>query len=219
MKRLMILCSIAIAGMVLCDAQTMNVSLNKEYSDSSGFVLPDKAIKQKMSSIAIANPKYDFTVMLRDILKRITIEDYENNVFTVMLQFSGVGISIVIDSQDILDMKNTKFHGDLIVDRRHFVLLENNDNKDLLKTYFKKQRGKDVTFERTFEKVSEIIIRQPTHYNAIYNERQQTVKVNEFIVNNQDKLHAPAITNEDNKQEQNTDDSDAFKIDVELFDE
>ena len=219
MKRFFILFTIALAASGAACAQTLHVALNKLYNDSMDFVLPDKAIKQKMPMLTVANPKYDFTVKFRDIALRIASEDYENNVFTVMLQYSGVGISIIIDSKDILDMTDAKFNGDFIVERRHFVLLENEDNKDLLKTYFKKIRGKDVVMERTFEKALDLIQAEPSHYNGIYNERQRTVKNNELIINGHDKRHAPVVKTQEPKQEPEIDDSDAFKLDVELFDE
>ena len=219
MKRFFILFTIALAASGAARAQTLHVALNKLYNDSMDFVLPDKAIKQKMPVLTVANPKYDFTVKFRDIALRIASEDYENNVFTVMLQYSGVGISIIIDSQDILDMTDAKFNGDFIVERRHFVLLENEDNKDLLKTYFKRIRGKDVVMERTFEKALDLIQAEPSHYNGIYNERQRTLKNNELIINGHDKLHAPVVKTQEPKQEPEIDDSDAFKLDVELFDE
>ena len=219
MKRFIILFTIAIATVTTVNSQTMNVALNKLYCDTSDFVLPDKAIKQKMPMLTIANPKWDFTVKFRDIANRIATEDYDNIVFTVMLHYAGVGIDIDIDSQDILDLNNVKYYGDFIVDRRHFVLLENEDNKDLLKTFFKKARGKDVVFERTFEKVIDMIAIEPTHYKAIYNERQRSYNVNEFIANGTDKLNKAPAQIQDAPQEQNVDDNDAFKIDVELFDQ
>ncbi len=219
MRRFMIFCTIALAATVVVNAQTVNVTLNKLYLDTSNFELPKKTIKQKMPNLTIANPKYDFTTKLKKVAQRIATEDEENNVFTVMLMYSGVGISIVIESQDILDLNDTKFHGDLVIDRRHFVLLENDDNKDLLKTYFKKLKGRDVVFERTFEKVSEMVTTEPTHYNAIYNERAQTVKENEVIINNIDKLHIAHDPIVNDKKEQNVDDDDIFKIDVELPDD
>lgn len=221
MKRTILLLTIALAAISVTNAQTMNVSINKLYTDSSGFVLPDKAIKLKMPLLAIANPKYDFTVKLHGIAQRLADDDYENNVFTVMLQYAGVGISIAIDSHDILDMDKdkVKFHGDLVVDRHHFILLENEDNKELLKTFFKKTRGRDVVFERTFEKVQEMINTEPSHYNAMYNERARSIQENEYIVNSTDKLHASKSVKEEPNQEINIDDEDAFKIDVELFTE
>ena len=60
---------------------------------------------------------------------------------------------------------------------------------------------------------------EPTHYKAIYNERQRSYKVNEFIANGTDKLNKAPAQIQDAPQEQNVDDNDAFKIDVELFDQ
>lgn len=220
MKRLLLLCTIALATVAATFAQRVNVTLIKQYTDSDTIVLPNKTIEKKMPFLAVAKEKYDFTVKLRNIARRIATDDTNNNVFTVMLQYSGVGISIVIQSQDIFDITNAKFHGDFVVDRRHFIILENDDNKDLLKTYFKKVRGKETVFERAFEKVQQVILPEPTHYNAIYDERKQTVKEKEVIINNIDKLHAtrePVTT--DPKQGSNDEDIDAFKIDVELFNE
>lgn len=219
MKRLLLLCTIALATVAATFAQRVNVTLIKQYTDSDTIVLPNKTIEKKMPLLAVAKEKYDFTVKLRNIARRIATDDTDNNVFTVMLQYSGVGISIVIQSQDIFDITDAKFHGDFVVDRRHFIILENEDNKDLLKTYFKKVRGKETVFERTFEKVSQIIYPEPTHYNAIYNERMRTVKENEVIINNIDKLHVNRPPIPDNRQQQDLDDDDIFKIDVELSNE
>ena len=220
MKRFIISLTIIFATVGVLNAQTVKVTLNKQYSDTSGFVLPQKTIEKKMPLMTIANTKYDFTVKLLEIARRIANDDNDNRVFTMMLQFSGVGISIVIDSQDVLDLTDTKFYGDLLVDRHHFVLLENEDNKNLLKTYFKKAKVKDVLFERTFEVVPSIIQTEPTHYNAIYDERKRSINEKEVIINNNDKLHIsrePVTTAP--KQDSNDEDNDAFKIDVELFNE
>lgn len=220
MKRLLLLYTIALASVAAVFAQRVNVTLIKQYTDSETFVLPDKTIEKKIPWIVAASKKHDFTVKLTDIARRIATDDTDNNVFTVMLQYSGVGISIVIQSQDIFDITDAKFHGDFVVDRRHFIILENDDNKDLLKTYFKKVRGKETMFERAFEKVQQVILLEPTHYNAIYDERKRTVKEIEVIINNIDKLHTtrgPVTTNP--KQDSNDEDIDAFKIDVELFNE
>lgn len=220
MKRILSLLGIiAITAAATINAQQVTVTLNKLYTDSMNFTLPDKEIKQKMPLLKIANPKWDFTAKLKGIVKRIAAEDYDNNVFTVNLHYAGVGIAIEINSCDILDMNDAEFYGDLYVDRRHFVLLEDDDNKDLLKTYFKKERGKEAKFERTFEKVVDLVTSLPTSYNAKYNERQRSIQINQFIVNSIDKLNTKPQQLQDPQQEQNIDDIDAFKIDVELLNE
>lgn len=220
MKRILSLLGIiAITAAATINAQQVTVTLNKLYTDSMNFTLPDKEIKQKMPLLKIANPKWDFTAKLKDIVKRIAAEDYDNNVFTVNLHYAGVGIAIDINSCDILDMNDAEFYGDPYVDRRHFVLLEDDDNKDLLKTYFKKERGKEAKFERTFEKVVDLVTPLPTSYNAKYNERQRSIQINQFIVNSIDKLNTKPQQLQDPQQEQNIDDIDAFKIDVELLNE
>lgn len=219
MKRIITLCAIALAASCLASAQTVRVSLNKQYTDSMNFQLPDKVIKLKMPLLTIANPKYDFTAKLHKIVTQLATHDYDNSVFTVKLHYAGVGISIIIDSQDVIDTDSVKFLGDLFVGRKHFVLLEDDDNKELLKTFFKKARGKEAIFERTFEKVPVIIMPEPTHYKAMYNERKRSIQVNEFIVNSNDKLHKTPATIQEPTQEPSIDEDDAFKIDVELFNE
>lgn len=218
MKRIMMLCCIAAVTMCL-KAETMSVTLNKLYSDSMNFELPDKSIEKKMPFLKPASEKYDFTKKLIDIFKKIAGQDSENRVFTVDLRYGGVGIYINVESQDILDMKDADFIGDILVERKHFVILENEENKDLLKTYFKKVKGQNVVFERTFEKVNTMVFNEPTHYKAIYNERQRSIKVNEYIINSYDRLKTNNPQAIKEEPEQNNDDSDAFKIDVELFNE
>ena len=218
MKRIMILCCIAATTMCL-NAETMSVTLNKLYCDSMNFELPDKSIEKKMAFLKPASEKYDFTRRLIDTFKKIAGQDSENTVFTVDLRYGGVGIYIAIESQDILDLNDAHFLGDILIDRKHFVILENEENKELLKTYFKKVKGQNVVFERTFEKVNTMVYNEPTHYKAIYNERQRTVKVNEYIINSYDRLKTNNPQTIKEEPEQNNDDSDAFKIDVELFNE
>ena len=143
----------------------------------------------------------------------------DNRVFLVKLKYAGAGISINIESKDILDLGDIKFQGDILVKNCHFVLLANDDNKELLKTYFKKVRSKEVVFERTFEKVLDILLPEPSSYIATYNERQRSVHVNEYIINNNDKLHSPKPQESKPQTETIVDDSDAFDIDVELTEE
>lgn len=218
MKRIIIVFFITLATININAGEKIRVTLNKMYSEDSAFVLPNKAISTKMPSLAVANEKYDFTQKLLSIAKDIAEEDFDNRVFTAELRYSGSGIYISINSRDLLDITNIKFYGDLIVDRSHFAIIENDDNKALLKQYFKKVKSKEVVFERTFEKVIDLIETQPSSYIATYNERQKKIELKEHIINGIDKLHAPK-PQESSDSITSIDDIDAFKIDVELFDE
>ena len=218
MKRTTIMCIIALATLTM-SAEKIRVTLNKQFIEDSTFVIPIKAIATKMPCLTIANEKYDFTKKLLNIMDKIAVEDMDNRVFLVKLKYAGAGISINIESKDILDLGDIKFQGDILVKNCHFVLLANDDNKELLKTYFKKVRGKEVVFERTFEKVLDILLPEPSSYIATYNERQRSVHVNEYIINNNDKLHSPKPQESKPQTETIVDDSDAFDIDVELTEE
>lgn len=193
----------------------ISVSIVKQYNDSS-FILPNKAIEKKMKCLAIKNAKYDFTKKLMKALDGFQEKDYGNNVFTVMLKYYGKGISIVVKSHDILDNDSLKYFGDIMIERKHFVLIENEDNHDLLVTYFKKASN-SVVFQRLFEKTDNVVIYEPSSYNALYNERSQVVETYEYIINGEDLKNktTPKTTNTISNDKDDSD--DAFKLDVELF--
>ena len=218
MKRTTLVCLIALTTLTM-GAEKIRVNLNKQISEDSAFVVPDKTIETKMPCLTVANEKYDFTKNLLNIMSNIAVEDLDNKVFLVELKYAGAGIAINIVSKDILDLHDVNFQGDILVKNCHFVLVANDDNKELLKTYFKKVRGKSVVFERTFEKVLDILVPEPTYYKATYNERQHNVQVKEYIINNNDKLHSPKPPKTNTQPETPVDDSDAFDIDIELTEE
>ena len=168
--------------------------------------------------MTLVSEKYDFTARLTEIARKIATDDYENKVFMVTLEFKGDGISLLIDSKDILDTTGVVFRGDLIVENKHFVLVETEDNDRLLKAYFKKMRRKNVVFERTFEFAEDMVEISPTHYRASYDERKRYITVRENIVNGCDLLHPKVVITEP-KEDNNDDDSDAFSIDVEILEE
>ena len=219
MKKIIIFYSIITLATLSMSAERITVTLNKQFVEDSSFIIPDKSIEVKVPCLTIANAKYDFTKKLLDIMNNIACEDDDNRVFMVQLKYAGSGISLRIESSDILDVVDTKFQGDILVKNCHFVLVVNEDNKELMKTYFKKVRGKDVVFERTFEKVLDILVPEPTSFIATYNERQRTVQVNEHIINNNDKLNISKPQVLIIEPETMTDDGDAFDIDVELTEE
>lgn len=218
MKRYVIFLLFTILSLSLYASDKIQVTLVKQYHDSGDFVLPKKSIEKKMNCVKIANEKYDFTKQLYKTLTDIQERDEENYVFTVELKYYGKGISIVVNSADILDNDTTKYFGDIMIERKHFALVENENNRELLKKYFKKNSGKTVVFQRLFEKVDYIIPITPTSLDAIYDERAWKVETRQLILNGQntDKtdLKKPAQLVNDAPE-----DDDAMKIDVELFDE
>ena len=74
-------------------------------------------------------------------------------------------------------------------------------------------------FQRAYEMVDTIIAPEPTIYQATYDERQRKINVKTHVVDGIDKLkpHEPSIT--PTVATKNENDSDAFDIDVELFEE
>ncbi|MBQ9585700.1 MAG: hypothetical protein IJR20_06860 [Muribaculaceae bacterium] len=217
-KRIVLICFIVFGTILSVNAENVTVTLNKYYSDTTTFVLPERTITLKMPCLTLVSEKYDFTARLVEIAQKIATDDYENKVFVVQLEFAGDGISVLIDSKDVLDTIGVTFRGDLIVEKKHFVLLETEDNNKLLKSYFKKERRKNVIFERTFEYAEDMVEMSPTHYRASYDERRRFIKVRENIVNGCDLLH-PKVVRTEPKEDDKIDDSDAFSIDVEILEE
>ena len=217
-KRIFLICVIALGAIIGGNAENITVTLNKYYSDTSTFVLPERTITTKMPCLTLVSEKYDFTARLTEIARKIATDDYENKVFMVTLEFKGDGISLMIDSKDILDTTGVVFRGDLIVENKHFVLVETEDNDRLLKSYFKKVRRKNVVFERTFEYAEDMVEISTTHYRASYDERRRYIKVKENIVNGCDLLH-PKVVRTEPQEDDNVDDGDAFSIDVEILEE
>ena len=205
----------ALAIMNVTAGDIISVSIVKQYDDTT-FILPNKAIEKKIKCLAVKNAKYDFTKKLIKALDSFQEKDYGNNVFTVMLKYYGKGISIVVIAQDILDNDSLKYFGDIMIGRKHFVLIENEDNHDLLVTYFKKASN-SVIFQRLFEKTDNIVINEPSSYDALYNERSQVMETYEYIINGED-LKNKTTTKVTTTLNNDKDDSDdAFKLDVELF--
>ena len=139
MKRYVILLLLSILSLNIIAGDKIHVSMVKQYIESDEFILPKKTIEKKMNCLKIANPKYNFTKQLLDLFNKVQRRDDENYVFAVDLQYYGKGISITLTSSDILDNDTTTYFGDIMVDRKHFVLIENDDNRNLLKLYFKKK--------------------------------------------------------------------------------
>ena len=218
MKRIIIIAMAALFAFNM-SAEKITVTINKQYAQDSTFVLPSKTISLKTPVMGLANSKYIFTKKLTEILTYVASEDYDNKVFIVKLKYAGQGISITINSQDPLDDLNIDYCGDIIVNNKHFLLVQNDDNKDLIKTYFKKAKGTNVVFERTFEKVFEVVDPLFTSVISTYDERQRTILIKEKIINEVDKLHAPKVEPKTTSKDGSEDDDDAFKIDVELFQE
>lgn len=220
MKRLFLIIIVLIcANATQAAADKVRVSIVKQYTEGSGFVLPEKAIEKKMPCLIPASAKYDFTRQLSRVAQAIQEQTYDHKVFVVTLKYAGAGISINIQGKDLLDSLQAKYYGDFMVGKGHFVILENEDNKDLLKTYFKKDRGHDAVFQRTYEMVGEIVVSEPTVYQATYDERQRKINVKTHVVDGIDclKPQAPVITPTSTTDVHGND--DAFDIDVELFEE
>ena len=218
MRRIILIAVIALTALSM-SAEKITVTINKQYRQDSAFVLPSKTISVKAPCMGLVNAKYIFTKKLMEILSEISVEDYDNKVFTVKLLYAGRGISINISSDDPLDDLSVDYCGDIIVGGKHFLLVQNDDNKDLIKTFFRKVRGYNVVFERTFEKVFEVVDPLYTSVVATYDERQRTIINKEKIINAVDKLHAPKAQPQTLTKENGEEDDDAFKIDVELFQE
>jgi len=217
-KKLFIIYIFSFFATTLFAGEKIMVTLVKQYTTESGFVLPNKSIQKKIRCISPSNMNNIFTDQLLKVLDTIQERDFENITFKVMLKYAGAGISIDVESADILDLQNIRFAGDLMIGRRHFVIVENADSKSIIKHFFKKVKGKEVIFQRTYEKLDEIIECQPTTYKAVYNERSKKIETSMLIINGEDALNKKAKPRVP-EQTQNYDDSDAFKIDVELFEE
>ena len=141
MRRIILIAVIALTALSM-SAEKITVTINKQYRQDSAFVLPSKTISVKAPCMGMVNAKYIFTKKLMEILSEISVEDYDNKVFIVKLLYAGRGISINISSEDPLDDLSVDYCGDIIVGGKHFLLVQNDDNKDLIKTFFRKVRGK-----------------------------------------------------------------------------
>lgn len=218
MKRYVILLLLSLLSLNIIAGDKIHVSMVKQYLESDVFVLPKKTIEKKMNCLKIANPKYNFTKQLFELFNKVQERDNENYVFAVELQYYGKGISIALTSCDILENDNNAYYGDIMIDRKHFVLIENDDNRSLLKLYFKKISGQTVVFQRLFEKTDSITVPHASLLNAIYDERAWTLDIKKLVLNGEDSSQSD-LKEPKAIQKENTDDDDALKIDVELFDE
>lgn len=213
MKKIILLCLVIFTSLSVDAGERITVSLVQQYSDTT-FVLPQKSIERKMKCVVAAKPDYLFPKILRDTLEKFQDEDHGNRVFTMLLMGSGKGIDITVQSSDILDNDSTKYFGDFVVDKKHFVMVQNEDNAELLKIFFKKT-GNSVLFQRRYVLTHNIVTYMPSSLNAFYNEYDKKLLVRECIINgeNQNKINKVIVPHSDT----NNDDEDAFKLDVELF--
>ena len=214
MKRLLCVYLMIFTVLTVYAGDKITVSLVKQYSDSS-FELPKNAIEKKMKCVIAAKPDYEFPKVLKDTLNKLQDEDYGNRVFSMLLTGSGKGIEIKVKSEDILDNDSLTFFGDFVVDRKHFVMIQNEDNIDLLKIFFKKT-GETVLFQRLFEYTDNIVTHSPSSLDAFYNEYSKKLLIRKYVINGEEQTNnkkAVVVKNNDADAE----DDDAFKLDVELF--
>ncbi|MBP5688729.1 MAG: hypothetical protein IK100_04975 [Muribaculaceae bacterium] len=212
MRKLLLICLMTLAVLTIDASNKYTVSMVKQYSDSA-FVLPKKAIEKKMKCVKAAKDDYVFPKMLKDTLNRLQDDDSGNSVFIMLLTGSGKGIKIDVKSEDLFDNDSTTFFGDFIVGRKHFVMIQNEDNIELLKIFFKKS-GDSVVFQRLYEYTDNIVDYLPSSLNAFYDEYDKKFLIKEYIINGENRtdIKNAVITNN-----YDDDGDDAFKLDVELF--
>lgn len=213
MKRLLLICLMVFAVLAVSGGDKITVSLIKQYSDST-FELPKKSVEKKMKCVKAAKDDYLFPKMLRDTLNKFQGDDYGNRVFTMLLTGSGKGIKITVKSEDILDNDSLSYFGDFVVDRKHFVMVQNEDNAELLKIFFKKT-GDTVLFQRLFVLTDNIVTYLPSSLDAFYNEYDKKLLVRDYIINGENLTGKKEVIVTNNDIDDEGD--DAFKLDVELF--
>lgn len=214
MKKILLICLFAFTLISAHPGDRITVSLVKQYCDST-FALPKKVVEKKMKCVKSRKDDYVFPKMLRDTLNRLQDEDHGNRVFTMLLTGSGKGIKIVVKSEDLFDNDSLAFFGDFVVGRKHFLMIENDDNVELLKIFFKKS-GDTVLFQRLYEFTDNIVNYLPSSLNAFYDEYSKKFIINEYIINGENLTNEKKVIITNNNAEDDGD--DAFKLDVELFD-
>ncbi len=93
-------------------------------------------------------------------------------------------------------------------------MIQNEDNAELLKIFFKKS-GDTVLFQRLFVLTDNIVTYLPSYLDAFYNEYDKKLLVREYIINGENLTGQKDVIVTNNDKE--VDDDDAFKLDVELF--
>ncbi|MBO4722864.1 MAG: hypothetical protein J5629_08020 [Muribaculaceae bacterium] len=214
MKRLVLICLMAFVFLAVDAGDKITVSMVKQYSDST-FVLPQKTVEKKMKCVKASKDDYVFPKMLKDTLNKMQDDDSGNRVFTMLLTGSGKGIKIDVKSEDILDNDSLAFFGDFVVGRKHFLMIQNDDNIELLKIFFKKS-GDTVLFQRLYEYTDNIVNYLPSSLNAFYDEYKKKFLIKEYIINGENRTNEKKVIITNNNTEDDGD--DAFKLDVELFD-
>ena len=213
MRKIFLISVIVLTALSVDASKKNTVSLVKQYSDTS-FVLPQKTIEKKMKCVIAKKPDFEFPQKLRDTLNMMQKEDYGNRVFTMLLTGSGKGIKIAVKSEDILDNDTTQFFGDFEVGDKHFVMIQNENNIELLNIFFKKT-GDTVLFQRLFEKTDNVVSYLPSSLDAFYNEYSRKLIFYQYIINGENLTNHKKVVVTSN--DIGDDDDDAFKLDVELF--
>ena len=212
MRKVLYIFCMVLAAINMEAGSKITVSLIKQYSDTT-FNLPKNTIEKKMKCVVAKKDSYVFPKMLKDSLSKMQSEDYGNRVFTLLLMGSGKGIKIDAKSEDIIDNDSTEFFGDFVIENKHFVMIQNEDNAELLKLFFKKT-GDTVFFQRRFVLTDNIVNYQQSSLDAFYNEYDNKLVVKKYIINGEDRTNKKSVAN---TIITNDDEDDAFKLDVEIL--
>ena len=101
MKRCLLIAIISFVSIATTlAADKVRVSIVKQYTQDSEFILPENVVEKKMSCLIMANPKYIFTQQLAKVAHNIQEESFDHKVYVMSLKYAGAGISINIEGKD-----------------------------------------------------------------------------------------------------------------------
>jgi len=168
---------------------TDEVIITRQLTMAQRKSLPDKTVEMDVKRLASSK---DCDVRLVNalslLLDSIADADDSNRTFVVILSPHGSDgtIAVAVHSDDILTKAEhrTSAYGDLERGGRHFVLLADDANRQLLKRNFKQHGGK-VKFVQEFEFVSFPTPRYPTSVIGTW-QPSGKLMLQSFVINDGD---------------------------------
>ena len=158
-------------------------------TEQQHHMLPEKTDFVKVPQVECKDGKYsDFLAGLIACLTDIAATDVDHNVYSLKIQHSGTDLLVNVVGRDVLqssEKERKNFKGDMIIERAHFIILEDDDNRGIFKAMFRKAGG-NVRIEHVFEFVPEVPTFQPTVFRALW--KDNNLSVSEYVVGGEDKL-------------------------------
>ena len=189
MKRLITLILI-VASVTIIQAKRITVEMPLLITKEQSNLIGDKIDELSLTVLSIKREHLTLGDVINRELYNLADEDANHRVYTI--EFDGTPDSLTIDikGRDIMlgnERTRKSYFGVLENNRGHFVVVQTDFNKALLKQLLNK-KGDKVRFERVFEYVPEVFPVAPTEVSAVII-KGEDIRHNRFLINGDNKLN------------------------------